>query len=200
MYSYADRLRAVELYIRLGKRLNATIRQSDYPTKNAWRGWYREYVQHLDLRPQPVRAPEYFEAQKQAALEQRSAQAARHIKALISASNEHVDQRVTLVAETGGALDRIAEQVQAIDSLMPQISRATGELASGLREFNTAVNHVDQARQQNAAMIEETTTASTVLNGKANTLSQMISRFVVGRSKTSGDRRAGWKTRFQQGS
>lgn len=107
---------------------------------------------------------------------------------------------MTLVAETGGALDRIAEQVQAIDSLMPQISRATGELASGLREFNTAVNHVDQARQQNAAMIEETTTASTVLNGKTNTLSQMISRFVVGRSKTSGDRRAGWKTRFQQGS
>jgi len=45
MYSYADRLRAVELYITLGKRLNATIRQLGYPTKNALRGWYREYVQ-----------------------------------------------------------------------------------------------------------------------------------------------------------
>ena len=44
MYSYADRLRAVELYVRLGKRLNATIRQLGYPTKNALRGWYREYV------------------------------------------------------------------------------------------------------------------------------------------------------------
>ena len=70
MYSYADRLRAVELYIRLGKRLNATIRQLGYPTKNALRGWYREYVQHLDLRPQPVaRAPKYSETQRQAALE-----------------------------------------------------------------------------------------------------------------------------------
>lgn len=70
MYSYADRLRAVELYIRLGKRLNATIRQLGYPTKNALKGWYREYVQHLDLRTQPVaRAPKFSEAQKQAALE-----------------------------------------------------------------------------------------------------------------------------------
>ena len=70
MYSYADRLRAVELYIRLGKRLKATIRQLGYPTKNALRGWYREYVQHLDLRVQPVaRAPKYSEAQRQAALE-----------------------------------------------------------------------------------------------------------------------------------
>jgi transposase-like protein len=70
MYSYADRLRAVELYIWPGKRLNATIRQLGYPTKNALRGWYREYVQHLDLRPQPVaQAPKYSQDQRQAALE-----------------------------------------------------------------------------------------------------------------------------------
>ncbi len=70
MYSYSDRLRAVELYVRLGMRLNATIRQLGYPTKNALRGWYREYVENLDLRMQPVaRVPKYSEAQKQAALE-----------------------------------------------------------------------------------------------------------------------------------
>ncbi len=70
MYSYADRLRAVELYIRIGKRLNATIRQLGYPTKNALRGWYREYVENRDLRVQAVaRAPKFSEAQKQAALE-----------------------------------------------------------------------------------------------------------------------------------
>jgi putative transposase len=50
MYSYSDRLRAVELYIRLGKRLNATIRQLGYPIENALRGWYREYIENLDLR------------------------------------------------------------------------------------------------------------------------------------------------------
>lgn len=69
MYSYADSLRAVELYIRLRKRLNSTIRQLGYPTKNALRGWYREYIQHLDLRVQSVApAPKYSEAQSQAAL------------------------------------------------------------------------------------------------------------------------------------
>lgn len=50
MYSYADRIRAVELYIKLGKRIRATIRQFGYPTKNALKGWCREYEQHLDLR------------------------------------------------------------------------------------------------------------------------------------------------------
>lgn len=70
MYSYADRLRAVELYIRLGKRPKATIRQLGYPTKNALRGWYREYVENRDLRVQAVaRAPKFSEDQKQAALE-----------------------------------------------------------------------------------------------------------------------------------
>lgn len=124
-------------------------------------------------------------AQEVRELAQRSANAAREIKALISASNQQVEQGVTLVGETGVSLDQIAEQVQAIDSLMQEISRATGEQASGLREINTAVNYMDQATQQNAAMVEETTAASAVLNGEANTLSQMISRFVVGRSSMS---------------
>jgi putative transposase len=49
MYSYEDRIRAVELYIKLGRRLRSTIRQLGYPTKNALKGWFREYEQRLDL-------------------------------------------------------------------------------------------------------------------------------------------------------
>ena len=49
MYSYEDRIRAVELYIKLGKRTSPTIRQLGYPTKNALKGWYREYQQRLAL-------------------------------------------------------------------------------------------------------------------------------------------------------
>lgn len=82
--------------------------------------------------PQSVRAPRYSEAEKQAALQPRSAQAAREIKALISASNEQVGQGVILVAETRAALDRIVEQVQVIDFLMQHISRATAEQAFSL--------------------------------------------------------------------
>jgi len=70
MYSYEDRIRAVELYIRLGKRVRATILQLGYPTKNALKGWHREYEKRLDL---PVgfalRGPKYSQAQKQAAVE-----------------------------------------------------------------------------------------------------------------------------------
>ena len=43
MYSYEDKIRAVELYIKLDKRVKATIRQLGYPTKNALKGWYREH-------------------------------------------------------------------------------------------------------------------------------------------------------------
>jgi putative transposase len=49
MYSYEERMRAVELYIKLGKRLRATIRELGYPTKNAFKGWHREYERRQDL-------------------------------------------------------------------------------------------------------------------------------------------------------
>ncbi|SDZ70678.1 hypothetical protein SAMN05518854_11522 [Variovorax sp. YR266] len=49
MSSYEDRIRAVELYIKLGKRVRPTIRQLGYPTKNSLKGWYNEYQQKLDL-------------------------------------------------------------------------------------------------------------------------------------------------------
>ncbi|MBG6077883.1 transposase-like protein, partial [Polaromonas sp. CG_9.11] len=49
MYSYEDRIRAVRLYIKLGKRIGATIRQLGYPTKNALKSWHREYEQSRDL-------------------------------------------------------------------------------------------------------------------------------------------------------
>ena len=70
MYSYEDRIRAVELYIKLGKRTSPTIRQLGYPTKNALKGWYREYQQRLDL---PLgyarREPKFSQGQKAAAIE-----------------------------------------------------------------------------------------------------------------------------------
>ena len=49
MYSYADRIRAVELYIKLGLRVRATIRQLGHPTKNALKGWYQHYLKHQNL-------------------------------------------------------------------------------------------------------------------------------------------------------
>ena len=69
MYSYEDRLRAVRLYVKLGKRVGLTIRQLGYPTKNALRTWYREYEQRCDLPAGYVRPPRYSQAQKDRAVE-----------------------------------------------------------------------------------------------------------------------------------
>ena len=70
MHSYEERMRAVALYIKFGKRVQATIRELGYPTKNTLRGWYREYerCQDLSIGSAP-RPPKLSEAQKQAALE-----------------------------------------------------------------------------------------------------------------------------------
>ena len=70
MYSYDDRIRAVELYIKLGKRVRPTVRQLGYPTKNSLKGWYREYEQRLDLPAGYAgREPKFSQAQKAAAVE-----------------------------------------------------------------------------------------------------------------------------------
>ena len=70
MYSYEDRIRAVELFIKLGMRVRPTIRQLGYPTKNSLKGWYREYQQRQDLpKGYAGREPKFSQEQKAAALE-----------------------------------------------------------------------------------------------------------------------------------
>ncbi len=69
MYSYEDRLRAVQLYIKLGKRLGLTIGQLGYPTKNALKTWHREYEQRNDLAAGYGRPPRYSQTQKERAVE-----------------------------------------------------------------------------------------------------------------------------------
>ena len=69
MYSYEDRLRAVRLYIKLGKRVGLTIRQLGYPTENALKGWHREYETRHVLPAGYVRQPMYSQAQKDRAVE-----------------------------------------------------------------------------------------------------------------------------------
>ena len=70
MYSYEDRIRAVKLFIKLGNRPRATIRQLGYPTKNALIGWYRAYIQDCDLQEGYVRSiRKYSDDQKQAAVQ-----------------------------------------------------------------------------------------------------------------------------------
>lgn len=69
MYSYEDRIRAVRLYIKLGKRAGLTIRQLGYPTKNSLKSWHKELVQRADLTAGYVRRPKFTDAQKKVAVD-----------------------------------------------------------------------------------------------------------------------------------
>jgi methyl-accepting chemotaxis protein len=115
------------------------------------------------------------------ALAQRSADAAREIKGLISASAGHVDEGVGLVRETGAALQAIAAKVGEIDEVVARITASTQEQASGLAQINTAVNQMDQGLQQNAAMVEQSAAATRSLRGEAAELAALVARFQLSR-------------------
>jgi methyl-accepting chemotaxis protein len=118
------------------------------------------------------------------ALAQRSAEAAKEIKGLISMSSSQVGQGVDLVAETGKALERIFSQIAEMDTIVTEIATSAREQATGLQEVNTAVNQMDQVTQQNAAMVEESTAASHTLSLETEELTKLVGRFQVGEVET----------------
>jgi len=111
------------------------------------------------------------------ALAQRSAQAAREIKVLISDSSVQVKSGVQLVAKTGQALERLVGQVEEVDLLVGEIAASATEQATGLNEVNAAINQMDQVTQQNAAMVEQSTAATHALKGDADELQRLMSDF-----------------------
>jgi len=114
------------------------------------------------------------------ALAQRSAEAAKEIKVLISASTSQVNTGVALVGQTGEALQRIVGRVAEIDGLVSEIAASAQEQATGLQQVNTAVNQMDQVTQQNAAMVEQSTAASHSLSQEAESLASSVARFQIG--------------------
>ncbi len=119
-------------------------------------------------------------AQEVRALAQRSAEAAKEIKGLISASSAQVGSGVELVGQTGDALHRIVTKVAEIDALVSEIAASAQEQAVGLSQVNTAVNQMDQVTQQNAAMVEESTAATHTLRNEAADLIRLVSAFRIG--------------------
>jgi methyl-accepting chemotaxis protein len=124
------------------------------------------------------------------ALAQRSADAAKEIKALISSSAAQVERGVRLVGDTGEVLGAIASKVTEIDVLVASIAMSAQEQATGLNQVNTAVNQMDQVTQQNAAMVEEATAAATSLKNETVGLSSLIGRFHLDRTGAAAPGRA----------
>lgn len=111
------------------------------------------------------------------ALAQRCTEAADEVKALISASSEHVSSGVDLVKRSGEAFALITRDVEELSSSIQTIASSTDEQAEKLSQINTTVRDLDRSTQQNAAMAEQCTAAATSLAGEADKLSVTVNHF-----------------------
>jgi methyl-accepting chemotaxis protein len=118
-------------------------------------------------------------AQEVRELAQRSATAAKEIKALITTSSSQVQKGVTLVDQIGASLTSIGSQFNGIDSQLLAIIGAAREQATALQEINVAVNLLDQGTQQNAAMVEEFSASTATLSEEVGAIVDQISVFRV---------------------
>lgn len=116
-------------------------------------------------------------AQEVRELAQRSATAAKEIKALINTSSAEVGSGVRLVRETGVALNEIGQRISGINHHMNAVATAAKEQSVGLVEVNRAVNTMDQTTQQNAAMVEQSTAASLALAAETRKLRDLVGQF-----------------------
>ena len=110
-------------------------------------------------------------------LAQRSANAAREIKGLITDSVEKVEMGTSQVNQAGQTIDDVVQQVRKVNDLIAEISSSSTEQSQGVGQINSAVNNLDQTTQQNAALVEETSAAAESLKQQAQELAQAVSAF-----------------------
>lgn len=115
-------------------------------------------------------------------LAQRSAEAAKEIKVLISASVDRVDQGSRLVDQAGETMQEIVAAIKRVTAIMIEISTASSEQSSGVAQVGSAVVSMDGATQQSAALVEQTAAAAESLASQARQLVQTVAAF-----KISGD-------------
>jgi methyl-accepting chemotaxis protein len=125
-------------------------------------------------------------AQEVRALAQRSAEAAKEIKTLISASGQHVATGVKLVGSTGESLFRIVGAIANISDLMNQMAGVAETQSASLAQINTAISQMEQTTQQNSAMGEESAAAAGSLAKEAASMADLVSRFEVDAGRSTG--------------
>ncbi len=110
----------------------------------------------------------------------RSAEAAREIKALISASVEKVENGARQVQDAGATMNEIVSSVQRVNDIIQEISTAASEQSKGIDQVNVAVVQLDQMTQQNAALVEQSTASAESLKDQAGRLNEVVARFHLG--------------------
>jgi len=112
-------------------------------------------------------------------LAQRSAQAAKEIKSLITDSVEQVGHGTKLAADAGTAIDEVVRRVHAVNDLISGISNASGEQSNNVAQVNQAVGQIDQMTQQNAALVEQAAAAAESLSDQAHQLAKTVVVFRI---------------------
>jgi len=125
------------------------------------------------------------------ALAQRSAEAAKQIKSLISTSAVEVGDGVKLVAETGESLVEIVSKISEINAVVSIIADGANEQSVGLQEINARISEIDQVTQQNAAMAEQATAACRSLVEQSDQLARLIGQFQLGRERLNAASKSG---------
>ncbi|MBJ9660527.1 methyl-accepting chemotaxis protein [Burkholderia gladioli] len=112
-------------------------------------------------------------------LAQRSAVAAKEIKALIETSVSHVAAGSQLVSSAGATMDEIVRSVRRVTDIMGEIASASAEQGTGIEQVNVAVTQMDEVTQQNAALVEQATAAAQSMADQAESLRAAVSIFKV---------------------
>ncbi len=107
----------------------------------------------------------------------RSGEAAREIRALISASVRQVESSAGLIRSAGEGISAMATGIRSVAATMSEIATSGGEQNTGLQEITTAVRQLDQITQHNAQMVEHAVEQARALEGRANTLSRAVESF-----------------------
>lgn len=124
-------------------------------------------------------------------LAQRSASAAKEIKALIGGSVSRVEAGSLLVSETGETMKQIIGSVKRVTEIMTEINAATAEQSSGIEQVNMAVIEMDTTTQRNAALVEEAAAAAQALREQTIALTNVVSVFKLGHVAASGQLASG---------
>ncbi|MBK1614044.1 methyl-accepting chemotaxis protein, partial [Rubrivivax gelatinosus] len=113
-------------------------------------------------------------------LAQRSAQAAREIKSLITSSVEQVESGTTLADRAGQTMEEIVVAIRRVNDIVAEISSASSEQSSGITQVAQAVSEMDRATQQNAALVEQSAAAAESLRQQADELVHTVGAFRLG--------------------
>jgi methyl-accepting chemotaxis protein len=110
-------------------------------------------------------------------LAQRSANAAKDIKALISDSVQKIDNGNQLVGKSGDTMKEIVNAIKRVNDIMAEIAAASAEQSTGIEEVSTAVSQMDEMTQQNAALVEQAAAAAESMQSQADQLTQSVAQF-----------------------